>query len=247
MSGICKTVLVVALGMAALVAGCAKQQPVVQYAPEVTLADFATPADVPEQGYALVDTEQTVGRFACRLAVARFAPQMGAEGVRTTLADITPAEQGRWAETFRGIKHLSDLAFLNPVVVLNDPVDVPALCAAAREQRARLLLVYVAAQSGPNSAYMLGALYDTHDCTLLATLHAQDARLSEKGEELTPAELADEQDLDDPREVDAYYHARDAFGQSARAVMVALIRLDEPTPEPVPHRWTPAPTVRVPH
>ncbi len=215
----------------ALLAGCA-DRPAVVYEPPIEMDDVAAGLAAPDNGFALVADDQSHGRFACALAVARLMPQDANGHFEMVLEDMRPAEESHWAERMRGVASIRELVFLNRRSIRPFPPTVERLCQTALDLRARLLLVYAPNGLGPNSAQVFGVLYDARFCKPLATLHASSLLLNEDGEEVSVAH-----EKGDWRECDARYQAQRNFEAYALDCLRALIELDEAPPTTQPHRW----------
>jgi hypothetical protein len=218
-------------------AGCATP-PAPTYAPRVEVTALAAEAQLPSAGFALMSETPTQGRFACTLAVAKLVAQDADDKVNLRVDDLTPPEQAYWVESLRGVVEARDLIFLSPLTVRPDEERTPALCRAAREQGAALVLAYVPGQVGANSAQLLGVVYNTQSAAPLAVLHEEQTLLNAKGVEVTPDELAHAA-KGARRDHDAYYQASRRFEHGAADSVRALVRLDQPPPSTQPSHWTP--------
>jgi hypothetical protein len=221
-----------------VVAGCAKEPVPVAYAPRVTVADFAGELPMPQDGYQMLVQEPTTGRFTCGLAVARLRADSEDGAPVISVGALSPAEQAYWVETFRGVAALTDTSFLAPVTLKAEPEPLTALCRAAGTLGAKLLLVYVPGQIGPNSAEVLGVLYDVPTQRPLATLHRTMTIRNEEGVELPAVELVrDTKPRQELREHDAYYQTGRAFEQLTLQCVRELLQVDTPPSSTQPHRW----------
>ncbi|MBN2446006.1 MAG: hypothetical protein JXO22_04740 [Phycisphaerae bacterium] len=231
--------VVIGIAVLALTAGCSRQRdtPAV-YAPRVEVTDFAQPMEMPTNGYRLLGERATTGRFTCSIAVAKLVATGDESGDPVRLADFEPAEQGYWTEALRGLVGVRDLNYLSPVLFRGKQQPLEDLCATAGDLGAELLLAYVPGRVGPNSAELLGVIYDVANVEPIAALHAERTILNEEGVETTPDEICDEADEEDSRPYDAYYQAGREFEQSTVACLRALMQLDTPSKSTEPHRWS---------
>ena len=233
-SGLCRAILAALVGLG--LAGCATP-PAPSYAPRVNVTLLAADAQCPAAGFQLLHETPTQGRFACTVAIAKLVAQPGEVDVQLRVAELTPAEQAYWVGVFRGLADDRDLIFLSPLTVRPDAERTAALCRSAREQAAPLVLVYVPGQVGPNSAQILGAIYDTQSATPLAVLHEEQTLLNAKGVEVTPDSLAHAAH-GARRDHDAYYQASRRFERAAADSVRALVRLDNVPTTTQPSHWT---------
>jgi len=219
-----------------LLCGCAARPPVV---PErrIEMRELAADLQPVENDYRLLVREQTLGRFGCGLAIGKLAA--GGQAGTMTLVQPAPAEEARWANAVCGLSPLRDLQFLSPVSLRPREPDAEALCAAADALGASLLLLYAPNRYGPNSAQVLGVLYETDTRRPIAALHASASFLDEQGVEVAP-----DKERGDRREVDAQYQASRAFEHHLLRCLDELIRSDSPAPTTEPHRWATPPAQR---
>lgn len=228
--------IVLAVG---LLVGCAhKDGAPVTYDPPACLNDVsadlaAAESSVPPDGYRILTNEATAGRFACDVAVARFGRQTVGDGTTVQLVAPTPAEQAYWAQRFRGVRQVRALTFLTPKTVRLDGDSVEALCAAAAELGAPLLIVYARSVTGPNAANVVGVVYRTSDAAVLATMRSQGEGPATLGE--------DDKLLDDTpgdhRDVDERFQVQRRFEDHAFACIRDLVHADRPAPSTQPHDW----------
>jgi hypothetical protein len=226
--------------------GCQAKVPIAcqrQLAP-----DLFTPGLQPaENSYRLLIEPQSKGVFPCTLAIARVEPDESAAGdfllaqaptsepaLRLTVAEMSPAEQARWAEAFRGMLAIRDLRFLGPLSLKDRGNGTPGLLRSAARIDASFLLTYLVNRFGPNSAQVIGVLYDVGTARPVAVLHAYRQYLDEEGRE-----IAVEAKPGDQRQIDAIYQATAQFEDLTVACMRELLRGDRPTEEKRPHRWRP--------
>jgi hypothetical protein len=225
---------IVPLTLLLLLAGCAtKTSPVPAFQPPINMQDLAPGLDAPENTYALLSDAASTGRFACQLAVAKLVPhENGDYDYALAFEALRPNEQAYWAEQFRGVSSIQGLIFLTPFATRPDGHHIENLCATARRLQASLLLVYTPNGLGPNSAQVLGVIYDALTCEPLGTLHASSHFVDDEGTEIP---LGDE--LGDQRDIDARYQAQRAFERHALACIRDLIHADQPPPTTQPHEW----------
>ena len=211
--------------------GCHGRPPAV-YEPPLDLARLAPGLQPPDNSYCLLADVHTAGRFACPLAIAEFRPQGPENDQQLVLQNPLPAEEACWTEQVRGVNAIRDVIFLRPLNVRPEEASTALLCAGAQRLGAPLLLVYVPNRVGPNSAQVLGVMYDTASAQPLATLHASSTILNEKGRE-----VATDRQRGDHRRTDAQYQAQRAFEGHALACLREMIHLDSSPPTTQPHRW----------
>ena len=211
--------------------GCDKSV-AIDIQPRLSLDDLTPGLSEPENAYHLLDNRATVGRFACGLAIARFESIGTAFAPHLELSDIEPAEQAYWIEAFRGVSSIREMVFFSSISSENGRRDPESLCAVARRHHAPLLLIYTSNRYGPNTAQVLGVLYDVESVTPIATLHSAARFVNESGVETAP-----EGEDDDLRDSNALYQAARAFENHSRICMTALIALDSPSPTKQPHDW----------
>lgn len=218
------------------------------YAPPINQTDFASDVALPPAGFALLTERATEGRFACTIAVAKLTAKQNGYAAETHLAELTPAEQAYWVETFRGEPWVRDLQFVEPVSLRTPREGDPdPLCLTARDLGATLLLKYLPARIGPNSAEAAGVLYSVAACRPVAVLYESGEVRSAEGLELTPDEiLAEMDDETDSRPYSAFYQTTRRFEMVTKACVRQLIQRDAPMPTTQPHRWHVLKTYRAP-
>ncbi|MFQ5805450.1 MAG: hypothetical protein ACE5I3_03260 [Phycisphaerae bacterium] len=216
--------------------GCAVQSPGA-YERRIQMRELAAGVAPVDDGYHLLVQEKTQGRFACSLAIAKFAPANQAGVV--DLVELTPAEEAYWANAVCGISEVRDLQFLSPLSVRPDEPCTDTLCAAAAARGAPLLLLYAPNRYGRNPAQVLGVLYDVKSAQPIASLHASASLLDENDEEVAP-----DGKRGDHRAADAYFQASREFERHVGCCLGELIRNDSPPPTTQPHRWSTPPEER---
>jgi hypothetical protein len=231
------TLALISGGLLALT-GCATTEKPVAYDPPLVVEDFAANYDFPEEGFRLL-ADASTGRFATALAISRYSTRQDPFGCDVMVHEcgLSPREQAYWVSTFRGAQKVRSLVFLSPTTLQVAAPGKSARCITADALGAKLLLEYVPTRLGPNSAEIMGVIYDAKTAEPVATLRASRVIVGTAGYEVPPGELADEQDADDVRPYDAYYQASRAFEQSAYDAVAQLIQLDEPLPQKERHRW----------
>jgi hypothetical protein len=150
------------------------------------------------------------------------------------LAAISPADQGRWVEAFRGLNFVRDLRFLSPIDLKSQCGDVSAILAAADRAGAGLLLTYAPNRCGPNSERIVGIMYAVNSGRPLAQLQAHMQFLNDKGEECSVDEKRG-----DYREQDAVYQAGREFKCRSAACVRELACRTSAATTTEPHRWIP--------
>lgn len=213
--------------------GCTAQQ-AARYERRIHLRELARDIAAVSDGWRLLAQDATQGRFGCSLAIAKLAAAEQAGVVK--LVALTPAEEAYWTNAVCGVSELGALQFISPISVRPAEPGVETLCAAARSLEASLLLLYAPNRYGPNTAQVLGVIYDLKSGRPIASLHASASIRAEGGEEVAP-----DRERGDQRQVDAYYQASRAFEQYLLACLNRLIANDSSPPTTQPHRWsTPA-------
>jgi len=227
----------VAVGTALLIAatlplsGCGQKHPVA-YEPPISISDLVTGVPAPDNAYMLLVNEQTEGRFTCPLAIAKLVPDDTPNGCQLAFQATRNDEQAYWTEQVRGVIEVSHVLFLSPRSTRPEGQSIDALCTAADRLGAALLLVYAPNGVGPNSAQVLGVLYDVSTQRALATLHASSRILDDDGEEASPNHKKG-----DHRDVDARFQAQRQFERHTLACLRELMHRDSPPTKTQPHRW----------
>ncbi|MBU0618099.1 MAG: hypothetical protein KKI02_10315 [Planctomycetes bacterium] len=216
--------------------GCASEVPRV-YERQIEMRELAAEVAPVDNMYRLEAVDETRDRFACSLAIAKLVP--AGEVGTINLVQMTPAEEAYWVNAVCGLTELSDLQFLSPLSVVPDRPGTDTLRAAAAARDANLMLLYAPNRYGPNSAQILGVLYDVASGRPLAALHASASFLNEEGEEVSV-----DQETSNQRDNDAYYQASRAGEQHLVHCLGELIRLDSAAPTTQPHRWETPPSQR---
>ncbi len=217
--------------------GCAPEVPRV-YERQMQIRELAADVGPVDNAFRLQVFEETRGRFACSLAIAKLVPNNEAGVVK--LVKMTPAEEAWWVEAVRGITPLSDLQFLSPISVVPEKARTDTLCAAAADRAATLLMLYAPNRYGPNSAQVLGVIFDVASCQPIATLHSSaNFILGEEGEEIPP-----EDEIGDHRDEDACFQALRTYEQHLLSCLGELIQHDSPSPTTQPHHWQTPPSQR---
>jgi hypothetical protein len=217
------------VAIAALMPGC-QHHSELTYQPRLELDQLVPGLQTPDNSYLLLTDEQTRGRFVCGLAIAKFAP--AEDDAALELVAVKPNEQAYWTERLAGVSAVRELVFLSPIDTRSGGQAADALCAVADRLDTALLLVYAPNHFGPNSAQVLGVLYDTQQRRPIATLHTSAQILEEDGTEESPAERPG-----DHRDTDAAYRAPRDFERQALACVLELVSRDAPAPTTQPHRW----------
>ena len=207
------------------------------YERQIQMRELAADVAPVDNAYRLEVVEETQGRFACSLAIAKLVP-VGETG-SLNLVKTTPVEEAYWAEAVRGLTELRDLQFLSPISVVPEDPGTDTLRAAAAARNATLMLLYAPNRYGPNSAQVLGVLYDVASGRPSAALHASASFLDEDGEAVSV-----DQARSDQRGRDAYYQASRAYEQRLVRCLGELIRYDSSLPATEPHRWETPPSQR---
>lgn len=222
------------LAAAVLLAACREERPIT-YGPPANIHQLAAGLPNPDDGFVLLAAAPTEGRFGCALAVAKMTPEPGSPNVPAAgdllLAALRSNEEAYWAESLRGVGAIQRFVFLRPRSTRPDGHDTATLCDASARLGATLLLVYTPRQLGPNSAHVLGVLYNTETHEPLATVRASSRLLDDEGEEVSPGRKRG-----DRREEDAFYRVQREFEDHTLACLRELIHLDAPQ-APEQHKW----------
>lgn len=201
------------------------------------MTDLASGAHKPDNGYEFLQSEQTQGRFACRVAIAAYAPIEDQNGLQLRLSDTKPDDQACWVEAFRGVNEIRDLVFLTPTYMRNFAPGRMGACEAAANLGAPLLFTFSTARDRLNAAEAIGVLYDTATCKILATLHGNAA--------LPPKyEKPDDQNEDYVIAEDLKRAALQDLQAHALACIQTLVQRDRRPTTKQPHYWTP-PAMRI--
>ncbi|MFH1746364.1 MAG: hypothetical protein ABIG44_04895 [Planctomycetota bacterium] len=224
-------IALVALILTTLI-GC-HRPPVTVYEDRLDMDQLATGMSAQDNQYCLLVGQQTTGRFPCTLAIAQYAPTAGVAEALSVM-DMKPADEATWSETFRGSIAVRDLRFISPRSLKATGEDRAGAIRAARLAGARLLLVHAVNRYGPNSAQVLGVLYETDTGQPLATLHTSANYVNEEG-----VEVAVDDESGDQRARDARYQAVKAFEHQAFACLADQVQRDTAPGTIEEHRWTP--------
>lgn len=234
MARIVASVCVALAACGILVGGCAARRPdIVAYEPPLVMADLAVGLPAPQNGYTLLSDERTVGRFACAMAVARLVPRDGEEDCELVFAPMRDAEQAYWSQEMRGLAALRRVTFVTLKGTRLYGPTFDGVMHAAEQLDISLLLLYARNGLGPNSAQVLGVLYDVPTREPIATFHASSAFLNELGQEVSP-----DFEEGDHRDIDARYQAQRTFETHVLDCLRELITRDSPPPTTQPHdKW----------
>lgn len=217
---------------AGALSGCARKHHEIAYEPARGMENLAPGLAAPENGFMLLADQQTDGRFACGLAVAKLIPCEDPQSSGLLLVPMHPNEEACWTEQLRGVDAVRDLEFIRPLSTRPEGQSTADLCQAARRVQATLLLVYAPSRPSANSAQVVGVLYDSATEQALATLRASSRILDEHAEEVAP-----DHKRGDQRGNDARYQAQHAFEAHALACLRELIHRDSQPTTTQPHRW----------
>jgi hypothetical protein len=223
--------IIVPVLLVASLAGCHEKKQIA-YWPAVRMDDLAAGAPVPNGDFVLLVDQQTEGRFGCMLAIAKLVPGTDQTAGVLALASLHPNEEAYWAEQMRGVAAIQKLVFLRPRSIRPEEQSTATLCDTAVRLGAPLLLVYAPGESGPNSAEVLGVLYDAGSQQIIATLRAASQRLNAKGEEVAP-----DRKRGDQRDHDAHYQAQREFESHTLACLRELMHRDSKPTTTQPNRW----------
>ncbi len=226
------TLTALALTPLAALLGCADDRHMVRYEAPVCLEDLAPGLAIAENQFTLLADENTVDRFACAMAIAKYVPPFPDDGGPLRFVPLAPAEQAWWTEQVRGVTAIRELVFLRPTSTRAEGQSVAAVCAAAARLKATLVLIYAPGGLGPNSAQVVGVLYEAATRKPLATFHTSATIHDEKGREQSPDGLPG-----DRREDDARYQAQRQFEQQVLACLRELIVRDQRPTTTQPHKW----------
>jgi hypothetical protein len=211
--------------------GCHERKQVV-YVP-LDMSQLAAGLPAGDDDFVLLIDQPTRGRFGCPLAIAKLTAGGGETADPLVLTDLHSNEQAYWAEQMRGVAAIQKLVFLRPRSIRPEEQSIATLCETAGRLGAPLLLLYAPRQVGPNSAQVLGALYDTSSQQALATVHSAVHLLDEEGEEVSP-----DDEPGDHRDQDAGYQAQRKFESHTLACLRELIHRDRRPATTQPHKWS---------
>jgi hypothetical protein len=214
-----------------LFVGCHEKQRLA-CTPPLRMEELAAGLPTPVNNFALLVDQPTEGRFACVLAIAKLIPAGNDAAEPLLFVPLRSNEQAYWTEQMRGVAAIQKLVFLRPRSTRPEGQSLPTLCATAVRCGAPLLLVYAASQVGPNSAQVLGVLYDAHVQSPLATIQASSRMLDHEGDEVSPGDKRG-----DHREQDAGYQTQRHFESNALACLRELIHRDSPAATTQPNKW----------
>ena len=223
--------VVAVTGLAVASLGCAPRMEIV-YGPRIEMSDLAAQVQPPDNGYVILNRQQTQGRFACSLAIAMFAPCVGPSPDRLELVAMHAADEAWWIEILRGVTEVQDTQFLTPESVRPETPSVDVLCKRAARRDAPLLLVFAPNRFGPNAAQVFGVIYDTASRTPLASLHAARTLHDDDGDE-----HAVDNEIGEHRGEDAVFRTRRQFEQHVLTALGELIAADRPEVAPESHQW----------
>ncbi|MEW6198906.1 MAG: hypothetical protein AB1601_09610 [Planctomycetota bacterium] len=224
------TALLIVAGM---LTGCQEPPPaVVRYEPPLRMDDLEAGLTFQPNGFQLLTDDTTTGRFPCPLAIAKYVPREVDTGGELQFCPLTPLEQAWWTEQVRGVNAIRDVIFLRPLSTRPAGQGLAALCDTAARLGAPWLLVYAPNGLGPNSAQVLGVLYDTSPPRALATLHAETVVVDALALETSPY-----QETGDQRDRDARYQVQRRFERLLLECLHALIQRDAPPTTTQPHKW----------
>jgi len=218
------------LTMLGLWAGCHESQPQLTVEPRLDMSDLAAGLSSVESGFTLLADQQTEGRFSCALAIAKFVASDNGQHGALEFVTLPPNEESYWLEQMRGVLAVQELVFLRPRTTRPEGQSVAALCDAARRLKAPLLLVYAPNGLGPNSAQVLGVIYDTASRVALATLRSTSRIVDAGGAETSP-----QNKRGDLRDRDARCVAQREFEGYVLACLRELIHRDQPPATTQPH------------
>jgi hypothetical protein len=212
--------------------GCHERRHVA-YPPPLTMDELAAGLLTPDSDFALLTDQPTSGRFGCPLAIAKLAAGDAAGSAGPlVLAELRDNEQAYWTEQMRGVAAIQKLVFLRPRSIRPEEQSLATLCDTAGRLGAPLLLLYAPRQLGPNSAQVLGALYDAQSRQALATVRSSAQLFDEDGQESSPNDSRG-----DRRAQDAGYQAQRKFESYTLACLRELIHRDQAPASTQPHKW----------
>jgi hypothetical protein len=248
-----------AMSSLALLATCACRSNPPAREEQLVVADLAAGIDDPDNDCVVLVTGSCGVRFPATLAIAELSAIAAKGGPETDAAKpasdsvspahpyanappdcgfqlraVSPADQGRWVEAFRGVVSIRDLRFLSPVDLKCRGECLPALVSAAQRAGAGLLLTYAPNRCGPNSARSPGIIYGVQARQPVAKLQAQMQFLNDEG-----VECAVDDQPGDYREEDAVFQTAREFERRCVACICELARQTPTDTTLQPHRWIP--------
>ncbi|RJP41947.1 MAG: hypothetical protein C4547_01220 [Phycisphaerales bacterium] len=224
------------LALAALgwvLAGCApKEEPVWVQPPQVLWLDLAT-AHVPavDNGYLILESGPSEGRFPCSLAVSRVAVEDGPS--RRRYVPVTPRNEFlTWNSAFDDQWPIAEVFPIAERALGGDRVTSARLVAMSDVFGAGLGLLYGFNELTETQCEMIGVLHDARAGEAIAVIHAS--------AESIPRPEDDETDNNvDAWEYEARALVRDRFERLLVDCIRELIARDQPLKSSVPEGWIP--------
>jgi hypothetical protein len=214
-----------------LLSGCHERRQPVAYGLPLDMNELAAGLPAPDNDFALLVDQQTSGRFGCPVAIAKLTSGTHA-GDPLALTALHSNEQAYWTEQMRGVAAIQKLVFLRPRSIRPEEQSLATLCDTAQRLGAPLLLMYAPRPLGPNSARVLGVLYEAQSRQPLATVCATARLLDDDGEEVSPND-----EPGDRRAADAGYQAQRKFESYTLVCLRELIHRDARPATTQPHKW----------
>lgn len=222
-------------------AGCAKEytSPMAYTGPTLAADDLGLPAmQCPANGYRVLQTEKTTGRFPTALSVARlqtpgwYEQMIGEKADSWLLGDIPESQASKWNSMFNTIFEIREVKVQDRLSVRRPgpPVSLPAILRAAQVDSAALVLIYGPAQAGFKEAGLIGVIKETATGQSLAVIRAQ------AGPYDSVPPPADQWQVDisnlDPNELVAR-----RFEKQVWSCMLDIVDMDQPATTTRPSPW----------
>jgi len=221
-------------------AGCSKQKMAAPaaYSGATLCGDSfgVTGASCPTTGFVILEKQKSRGRFPCRLAVARLAPdpkQPFADPLSTewALGAIKDEDSTYWTSLFNTVSDIQGVTIMDPLNMEQPEANLETIAATAAEMKTGLSVIFGPSSADPGSASILGVIMDNARRERIAWVQAL------AGPEDTYDPPPDRM-LGDQRYEDVNYIAIRKFQQQVRQCMQELRSRDTPAPATQPSPWS---------
>ncbi len=189
-----------------------------------------------ETGYTIVQSEPTVGRFPCAIAVARLTPpgpvRITDDGDRTRwrVETIKEEEATHWNALFTRMAPIREVIVLDAAALTWPEATHDEINTVARNLNATLCLLYGPSRSTPYDSAYSGVILDTGTGRPVACIRAQASP-----ENYEPPHR--DRFKEDLRHRDPQYLAARRFELQARRCVADLITRDRPPATTQPSLW----------
>lgn len=188
----------------------------------------------PDQGFRLLDTTPSSGRFPTGVAVARIGRARHADGGERLRIDRLPGvEAVPWNELLDDVPVIRETLLSGSVGLTPGAPAVVEIVRAAGHLRCGLCLTYATWGDGRNAFGLKGVIWETIDGAPLATIRTNDAVSPEDYE----ACIQEQKRHIDERPCRADIRAVERFHESVVAALIELIRQDRPATATQPSPW----------